>query len=308
MIISMTGFSHSFIDFGNGNRLIAEAHSINGRFLDIQIRLPEELSYLELSFREILLKYLTRGRVDLKVFFSKKNDYYKKNLIEPNFLSTLAEQLKIVRKIIPETQPPKLLDIINLSNQMNLTEINWDNLEKKCLKLIEYSAQELQSCKSREGERILISIRPYITEIQKSLSDLEKSLPIIADKSEKKLAEKLREKMDQMFSKNSDYTLETKHIEHILLQEMSIQAIRTDISEELSRLHSHLTELDRIIYSNGSLDKKFSIGKSLDFLLQEMHREINTLGSKSNVFEVKKAVVGLKLSIEKLREQAQNIE
>ncbi|UOF93898.1 MAG: YicC family protein [Bordetella sp.] len=307
MANSMTAFGRSSINTEYGN-FIAEIRSVNGRFLDLKICLPDEFLYMETLIREILSNELSRGKIELRVFlFMKKPRNLK--IVNHSLLLNISSQLQVARKVIPDIKAPSLIEVLDIvsdsDKEHNKEQIN--NSEKSCIQVIKLALQQLKNIRSREGKNLIVLIYNNAIEIEKIITSIEDFFPIFLENYYEKLANKFRKKIETIFPEGFNY-INGKELSERILQETSFQSLRLDIEEELGRLRSHLKELFHLVSSIENKNTKTSIGKHLDFLFQEMNREVNTLGSKSADSKITQSSIDLKLLIEKMREQSQNIE
>jgi uncharacterized protein (TIGR00255 family) len=307
MIRSMTAFGSARAESPAG-QVTLEFRSVNSRFLDLNFRIPEDLRMAEGIIREKLGQVVTRGKVDIRVNYARaKNDAVK--TLDPAWLAAVAAQLSAVRAFIPDVEAPRLSELLNGSNN---TEDTFD-LEVWTAMCVEASTQalsDLQANREREGARLAAMMLACSAQAAAIVAQVEQDLPQLLADHQQKLGNKLREALEAAnpggFAHISGQELSAR-----IAQEASLFALRIDVAEELSRLRSHIAELDHLLNTGeAGADKKKtgSIGKRLDFLFQEMNREANTLGSKASGLSITRAAIDLKLQIEQMREQAQNIE
>ncbi len=309
MIYSMTAFGQACADV-NYAKLNFELRSINSRFLDLNIRLPDEIRNTEESIRKLLKSNLIRGKIDVRVSYIYKTDSRFQS-IDSNWLEYISEQLKIARKIIPDTAPPKFFDLFNTLTQYYPDKKEIQLLEMTCIKIGKEALEQLKRNRCREGKQLAQIILSYGIQMKEIINRINVKIPEILSNHHEKIVKKLQETMKAAFPGNFYYISNTEFSER-LAQEVNFYTIRVDIAEEVTRLNSHLEELlDLLDISNKKDSFHYTyngLGKKLDFLFQEMNRETNTLGSKVADLNVTRAAMDLKLLIEKMREQAQNIE
>ncbi len=309
MIRSMTAFGNARADLEQGS-LALEFRSVNSRFLDLYFRLPDELRHVETPLRELLTANLARGKVEVRVSYTR-NATTDLNKLDPVWLENLAEQLQAARSIVADIAAPRLVELFNWPGQRSNDSLDPQIWGAACLQAGQQALTQLQEGRAREGERLAAMMRECADGVARIVDMVDTHLPKMLADHREKLASKLRETVESAFPGGFTHITGAELSER-LSQEANLFALRVDVAEELSRLRSHLEEL-RHLLSDGatqSAGKKNSgsAGKRLDFLFQEMNREANTLGSKAASMEVTRAAMDLKLLIEQMREQAQNIE
>jgi len=321
MIRSMTAFGSARADLDQGS-VALELRSVNSRFLDLHFRLPDDLRHLESPLRELLTGNLGRGKVEVRVSYTRNADSDVPRL-DPTWLQALSEQLDAARRVLPEIAPPRLAELFNWPGQRNNDAMDPQAWGAAGMEAARQALAQLQDTRGREGDRLAEVMRDCAVGMEKIVGDVEQLLPQLLADHREKLATKLRETVESAFPGGFAHISGTELSER-LSQEATLFALRIDVAEELARLRSHLAELTHILgAADGKADKgkdkgnggaggkkspTGSAGKRLDFLFQEMNREANTLGSKAGNVEVTRAAMDLKLLIEQMREQAQNIE
>jgi uncharacterized protein (TIGR00255 family) len=307
----MTAFGSARADLDQGS-LTLELRSVNSRFLDLYFRLPDDLRHLEAPLRELLTGSLGRGKVEVRVSYARSAAVELPRL-DTQWLQMLAEQLKVARQILPETESPRLAELFNWPGQRNNDALDPQAWGAAGMQAARDALAQLQDARAREGERLAAMMRGCADGIRKIVEDVEQHLPQLLADHREKLAAKLRETMEAAFPGGFAH-ISGAELSERLAQEANLFALRIDVAEELSRLRSHLAELEHILADGGDAPKTGkrsgggSAGKRLDFLFQEMNREANTLGSKAGSVDVTRAAMDLKLLIEQMREQAQNLE
>jgi len=287
-IHSMTGYAALERDLGTA-RLTLELKSVNGRFLDLNFRCAEELRFLEMPLREKLAVAIGRGKLDCRLYLQPNSGAAPQ--LAPNF--ALVEQLGSletqVRAVLLTAEPLSVADVLRWPGVLAAESITPERLQAECFALFDAVLAEFLASRAREGARLGDVLRERTTRMRAEVAKVEPMVPAaIADYTER-LATKLREAVA-----NLD--------EDRIRQEIGVFATKIDVAEELARLVSHLTEIERV------LDKGGAVGKRLDFLTQELNREANTLASKSVSAAVTAIALELKLLIEQVREQVQNLE
>lgn len=318
MIRSMTAFGAARAESAEGT-LSIEFRSVNSRFLDVNFRLPDDLRMLEGPVREKLGQALARGKVDVRINYSKTKSAIVQAL-DADYMAAIAEQLKAARAVIPDVAAPQLADLIKGAGNSDDPGFTVEVWTAMCAQAADQALGEFQANREREGERLAQGMLESAAAIARIVDEVELALPQLLDEHQKKLAAKLKDALEAAcptgFTQITGPELSAR-----IAQETSLFSLRIDIAEELARLRSHISELQLLLSGgqaatsrNGSSKpqaapgKPGSTGKRLDFLFQEMNREANTLGSKAGSINVTRAAIDLKLLIEQLREQAQNIE
>ncbi len=308
MIRSMTAFANTRTELELG-AIQMEIRSVNNRYLDLHPRLPEELRFSEASIREILGQSLQRGKVELRVNFQRAFNA-EKNQLHPALLEQLASQLQAARAVIADIPAPRLSEVIALNNQeQGLDHDTWLPAIQQNLRA---ALADLDEAKQREGQRlahVMLEVADQMTDL---VNEVEAHLPALLIEHQQKITHRLTEALANV-SPDGFAQISGEELSARIAQESSLFALRIDVAEEITRLRSHINELSHILNTGNTANQKSrtrqgSIGKRLHFLFQEMNREANTLGSKAGSIEVTRAAIDLKLMIEQLREQAQNIE
>jgi len=288
MIHSMTGFAVITKELEHG-ALNLELRSVNHRYLDIQMRLPEELRLLEPALREVIVNGMVRGKVDCRLGFEPLSTAPHPPRLNANLLSQLAELNLEVKAALPDARSLSAADILLWPGMLGRDILSAESLRDTCITLLKNALAELHLTRSREGEKLKALLLERIEKMEHLVFAASQRLPEIMAAYREKLGGRLREAL---------VNLEDERIR----QEFALFAAKIDVDEELTRLSSHLAE------TKMTLDRGGAVGKRLDFLMQELNREANTLGSKSVDTGVSRMAMELKVLIEQMREQIQNIE
>lgn len=313
MIRSMTAFGSARAESPEGTITI-EFRTVNSRFLDINFRLPDDLRMVEGAIREKLGQSVARGKVDVRVNYARaKSDTIK--TLDPAYLHAVSEQLKAARAVIPDVAAPPLADLIKGSNGSENDTFNPELWTTMALEATIQALADLESNREREGERLAHMMLECAAGVATIVDEVEQLMPQLLADHHEKLSAKLRDALEAA-NPGGFAQITGEELSARIAQETSLFSLRIDIAEELSRLRSHISELEHLLTTGESSAGKGnkgktnsgSAGKRLDFLFQEMNREANTLGSKANGISVTRAAIDLKLLIEQMREQAQNIE
>ncbi|MDA7852020.1 YicC family protein [Porticoccaceae bacterium] len=287
MARSMTAFARCSADFTWGS-VTCELRSVNHRFLETGFRLPDSLRPIEMPLREIARKKLSRGKVDcsLQLAFNNADASLEADLeLAKRYIAmaeTIAAEIRSPAAISP-------LEIMRWPGILQEQTVDADALHQAATETFVATVEQLLDGRKREGDKLAEMIEQRLAGIEEQVEIVRENLPAILSDQRKRLQQKLSDLKDQF---------DVDRLE----QEMVIIANRTDVDEELDRLEAHISEIRRV------LTGRESIGRRLDFLMQELNREANTLGSKSIAGVTTQASVELKVLIEQMREQIQNIE
>lgn len=291
MIASMTGFASLTRPITGGvagGTLTLEIKSVNSRYLDLAFRLPEELRALEMPLRDLLGKELARGKVECRAGWSLALGNLGETL-DQNRLQRLHELAVEAQTVFPEGRSLSTADVLRWPGVVRTAELDWPALLETFQAMAVEAVRELKKGRQREGARLAELVMARTSAMRELVARAEPLIPA----AQQAFAEKARARLVEVMGAADDERIR---------QELILYAVRTDVAEELGRLKLHLDEVDRVVGAAGPA------GKRLDFLMQELNREANTLGSKSVSAEVSAIAMELKLLIEQIREQVQNIE
>ncbi|KMN81924.1 YicC family protein [Chromobacterium alkanivorans] len=288
MILSMTGFAATSREFPGG-LLSLEIRSVNHRYLDLQMRLPEELRVIEPQLRELISAKVSRGKLECRVGINQVDSAVPTLELNQNVLQRLIEVSQQVREQAGESRGLSVGELMRWPGVMKTNELAPEVLQQLCAESLTVALKDFNASRGREGEKLKAVLEERIAGMEAIVAAIKPKLPAILDAHMSKLSSRLQEALG-----NVD--------EDRLKQEFALFAQKIDVDEELARLSTHLSEVRRILKAGGQS------GKRLDFLMQELNREANTLGSKSVSTETTQASVELKVLIEQMREQIQNIE
>lgn len=292
MIRSMTGYGY----YKYQDELICmdvEIKTVNHRYCDIYIRMPRQLSCFEDKVRSLITNRIYRGKVDVFLNWENLGEGIKKVILDKNLaveyynaMCKLAEELQL-RDDISSSSLARFPEILRIEKKEENTEEVWFILEKA----VNEALNVLIAMREAEGEKLKTSLVEICNNIENYRLKIKEREPLVVAEYKEKLSARIKELMD------SDFIDETR-----LAMEVAIFADKCSINEELVRLRSHIDQFLDILGMEGP------IGRKLDFLLQEMNREVNTIGAKANDLDITRNVIELKSEIEKIREQIQNVE
>ena len=293
MIKSMTSFGRAQSEEGKDSCFSIEMKSVNHRYLDINIRMPRMMLALEEKIRNIISKKLNRGKVDVFINYKNyRNDIGKANLnmeLAKNYYECLKQIQKELNVIddISATKIARFPDVINIEEH----EENLENIFNEISPLIDSALNLMEGMRSKEGEKLKEDILSKLKIIAIYVEEIEKVADSIPKNYKKKLEERLSELLSAVDIDESRIALE-----------VAILSDKAAVDEEITRLRSHLSQM------KSTLELDEPIGRKLDFIIQEMNREANTIASKSTDVDMTNKVIEVKNTIEKIREQVQNIE
>ncbi|WP_026291811.1 YicC/YloC family endoribonuclease [Marinobacterium rhizophilum] len=287
MTRSMTAFTRQETQDEWGS-LVWEIRSVNHRYLEPHLRLPDSLRELEGSLREQLRKSLSRGKVECTLRFVPETQQQSLS-VDRDLAAQLIAAAQDLKSLMSESQPLNPLDILRWPGVMRESELDMDAVKKAALGLFSQALKDLAEGRSREGTELAQLIEQRLDSIEQVVVQVRGRLPEILQAQRDNLRNRLTELQAE---------LEEARIE----QEIALLAQKADVDEELDRLATHVQEVRRV------LKQKEPVGRRLDFLMQELNREANTLSSKSIVADTTQCAVELKVLIEQMREQIQNIE
>lgn len=288
MICSMTGYAVKTRDIERGTLQI-ELKSVNSRYLDFHFRVSEDLRALEMPLRELLAARLSRGKVECRLSFNASAARGDQLQLNSDLLATLQALNDSVCRQMPAASPLTVNDVLRWPGMFGDQSIDFAAFGPPVLALAREVLDEFAASRGREGEKLAVTIVDRVNAMRDIVHRVAPRIP----EAQAVYTEKLRQRLTEALGGANDERV---------LQEVAVFATRIDVAEELSRLTTHLDEVERVLKQGGAC------GKRLDFLMQELNREANTLGSKSAITEVSQASMELKLLIEQMREQIQNLE
>lgn len=297
MIKSMTGFGKyreiTGIGSENEREVFSEIKSINGRYLDVSVRAPRIYGFLEEKIKQEAAKYISRGKIEIYISIDDKTGKDIKISLNKTYLENYMNILKKIRDDynlpddITTMRIAQNRDIYNIEKLEADEEILWQSVKS----VFEKAANEFNDMRIAEGEKLLADMSERIKKCDKAANEIK----IISENCKENYYETFKQKLRDIIG---DIVID----ENRLLTEAAIYADKIEITEEIVRLKSHFSQFEKIVRENAP------VGRKLDFLVQEINREINTIGSKSLDIDITNKVIEVKSDIEKIREQIQNIE
>lgn len=288
MIFSMTGYAVATAELEIGS-ISLELRSVNHRYLDLQLRMPDELRALEPMLREQISAQISRGKVECRINLLLRASVQSGSGINLEAVKQLSAWSAQVRDVLPAAGELTISEVLKWSGVTESPSASSESLHAAVTTVLQLALQEFAAARLREGEKLASFLLERVDGIEQLRLDVAPRIPCAITAYETKLRTRLLEALG-----NED--------DERVRQEITLYASKIDVDEELSRLHAHLAEVRRVISKGGI------VGKRLDFMMQELHREANTLGSKSVDTEVSRCAMDIKLLIEQMREQVQNIE
>jgi len=289
MIRSMTAFARGDKTSSEG-ALTWEIRTVNHRYLDTALRLPEGFRSQENAFKEVIRDQLARGKVDATLRFDTEGGEKAATLnVDEQLVQSLLDTQAKIQGLSAQSSALSVSEILSWPGVVKPEELDFEGLFKVAGELLGETLQDLLAAREREGARLVGFIEQRCDQVEQIVVAVTARREIVVDGARERLMQRIE---------GLDLEIDPQRLE----QELAIQAQRLDVSEELDRLHAHIAEL-REILSSGK-----AVGRRLDFLMQELNREANTLGSKSNDAETTRHSMDLKVLIEQMREQIQNIE
>ncbi|MBC3872317.1 YicC/YloC family endoribonuclease [Undibacterium flavidum] len=300
----MTGYATSTKETDNGTITI-EVKSVNSRFLDLQFRINDEFRAIEPLFRDALTKKLARGKVECRFSFGKKNGDDKPKSLNQNVLAQLKEFQSNLKAHFPSAADFSVNDLLRWPGVIEESEISSEHLQETISAVIDSTIQEFIASREREGAALAGVLLRCVDEMDAIVLRITPLLPMVLQQFQQKSINRLEEALGLALDKpelTNAPSISRDEVLDRIRQEVTMYGIRIDVNEELARLSGHLAETRQILKKGGQ------VGKRLDFMMQELNREANTLGSKAALKELADASMELKLLIEQMREQVQNLE
>jgi uncharacterized protein (TIGR00255 family) len=288
MISSMTGFASNELELDAGT-LLCEIRSVNHRYLETGMRLPEGFRQIEPELRKLVGEALKRGKVDVSLSFQPANKAAPKLELNTALAEEIIKHSNSISTLLQQNTAINPLHILRWPGVLREEALDMESLQEPATKLLSNALEELRTTRASEGARIRDMLEERLQQVLDIVATVSARLPEVLENSRARMRERAT-------------VLEQKIDPERLEQELLILAQKQDVAEELDRLQAHVAELREMIASDDA------VGRRLDFMMQELNREANTLGSKSADPLTSKCAVDLKVLIEQMREQVQNIE
>ena len=288
MIQSMTAFARSQQQ-GNWGSVVCELRSINHRYLEIFLRMPDTLHELEASMRERIRHHIKRGKIECLLRYQSADEAAVEFVINTKLVEKLTQANQVISAGLNNAAPVNTMDILRWPGVLQTATIDIEVVQAEVIHMLEQALEKLVEARAREGEQLKELFLQRLTNMKMELVHVRERLPTI-----------LQTQRARLIAKFSEASL--KFDNDRLEQELVLIAQKIDVTEEIERLETHIHEVQRVLKHGGL------VGRRLDFLMQELNREANTLGAKSIDADTTRASVELKVLIEQMREQVQNVE
>jgi uncharacterized protein (TIGR00255 family) len=297
----MTGYATTSVETDVGV-LTIDLKSVNARFLDVQFYLPDTFRSFERMLRDMLLQYVTRGKLECRLSLAREKRSAVSHALNEPLLSKLVSLEKKILAHFPQAMPLSVSDLLHWQGVVMDPTVSVEVLQEQLTAAMSAAIRAFVSSRDGEGGALTVNLFEKVESMAEIIRTLTPLVPQILLQFQEKLTARMQEILGLAISLGGVPVLSRDDAGERIRQEVLLYGLRIDIAEELSRLSIHLDEVRRILGKGGQ------VGKRLDFLLQELNREANTLGSKSSAREVTAASLDLKLLIEQMREQVQNLE
>ena len=296
-VYSMTGYAATQAPSPLGI-ISLEVRSVNSRFLDLTLRTADELKYTETALRSILTQSVGRGKVEIRTGVKAELNETSGS-INPAALSLIQKLQAEVLSALPDARPMSAAEILAYPGVVRTAEANPEELTKIVSGLLTTALEAFKKSAEREGAALAEVLKGYCDKIDAIANAVQVRMPDIVAAAQAKLTQRLEDALSKALTAHSQLTSE--EVSDRIRTEATLYAMKIDVDEEVNRLKTHTKEVRRVLTAGGP------VGKRLDFLMQEMNREANTLGSKAAAIEMTDASLNLKLLIEQMREQIQNL-
>jgi uncharacterized protein (TIGR00255 family) len=297
-VLSMTGFAGTSFATPIGTGSI-ELRAVNARFLDLTLKVADDLRAFEPQVRGRISARLGRGKVECRIGLQLAARAEAATL-SPVTLALLGRLDNEVRRALPQAAALSVAEVLAWPGALETPALDAEALQDALLAALDGALEQLQASRAREGAAIADGLRSRCASIESIVEALRARLPELRAVVERKLTERLAQALSAPLAGSGSLTSE--EVSERIRQEVTLYGLRADVDEELSRLATHVAEVRRVVEGGGA------VGRRLDFLMQELNREANTLGSKATAIDLAQAAIELKLLIEQIREQVQNLE
>ena len=288
MIKSMTSFGRASLKVGQREYLV-EIKTVNHRYNDITVKITKSFSYLEDIVRKQVLNYISRGKIDVYIEVNDYSEYGKEIKLNRELIRSYVKELTEISQENGIPNDISIMKILELPDTLRVKNQN-DTIEQELIQCLTQALENLMEMRILEGNKILHDIQKRLRNIENNIKEIEEKSVGLVDKYREKLEERMLELCNEKIDDSR------------LAQEIVIYADKTSIEEEIIRLKSHCNQFKLVMDSNENS------GKKLDFIIQEMNRETNTIASKANCLDITNATISIKSEIENIREQIQNVE
>jgi uncharacterized protein (TIGR00255 family) len=299
----MTGYAVTTRETAAGT-LTIELKSVNSRFLDLQFRINDDLRALEPVLRDAIMARVTRGKVECRLSFGRKVVTGSTQALNTTLLSTLADLQAAVHRQFKDAPPMSVNELLRWPGVIEEAEMSQDTLQSDVAATMATTLDAFIETRTREGAALQAMLESRLDAMEAIVQRITPLIPQLIAQFQQKAVERLQDALGLAVQNGANATpaIPREEVQERIRQEVTLYGIRIDISEELSRLSAHLTETRHILKKGGQ------VGKRLDFMMQELNREANTVGSKAALKELADASMELKLLIDQMREQVQNLE
>ncbi len=289
---SMTGYGHAEGEYA-GKKISVEIKSVNSRYSDISVKYPRVYSFLEAPCKKAVTKYTSRGKIDVYINIDAAEDDTKEVLVNVSLAKAYKEAIE---RISAETGTTSEVNAVTLARMPDVLNVDAEDedaeeMTKIVLGILDEAGNEYTKMREDEGYNMLLVLTEHLNVIESIVEQIEKAAPLIVTNYRAKIEARMKEILGNV-----------PYDESRLLTEVALFADKVNVDEEIARLKSHIDQMREMFKSVEP------VGRKMDFLIQEMNREINTTGSKCNNLDIARSVIDVKAEIEKLREQVQNIE
>jgi uncharacterized protein (TIGR00255 family) len=295
----MTGYAVSSRE-SNAGTITLELRSVNSRFLDLQFRINDDLRSLEPLLREAIIARVARGKVECRVSFGRK-EKATSLAAHAELLVALKDVQQSVLRSFPEARPMSVNELLRWPGVLADAELSQETMLADVQATLAVALDAFLDSRRREGAALETMLLSRIADIEAIVARITPLVPQAIEQFRQKAIERMQEALGIALSDGKP-AVAADEIHERIRQEVTLYGIRVDLAEELTRLSGHLTETRAILKKGGQ------VGKRLDFMMQELNREANTVGSKAAVKELSDASMQMKLLIEQMREQVQNLE
>lgn len=300
----MTGYAVTTRETPSGT-LTIELKSVNSRFLDLQFRINDDLRALEPMLRDAIMARITRGKLECRISFGRKIAAGGAQALNAGMLQTLQQLQNAIRAQFGDAAPMSVSELLRYPGVIEEAELGQENLPAEAAAAMQATVDAFIDSRTREGAALQAMLISRIDEMETIVKRIAPLIPQVIAQFQQKAIERLQEALGLALKSVESATPTSLTREEVLeriRQEVTLYGIRIDVAEELTRLAAHLTETRAILQKGGQ------VGKRLDFMMQELNREANTVGSKAAIKELADASMAMKLLIEQMREQVQNLE